>query len=100
VLLDEAVDLVEQTRYPLHFVDDHPLALIHRPQDPREELWLGQQSLVEGLIEKVDAMGPAILESGPGTLADPAGSEKEEALRRWLQDSGIHGLAHLAVIIP
>ena len=90
--LDQPVDLVEDQRRPLHFVDHDPSVMAARDQVP-QPLRPRQQLQVQGMVEQIEVEGirePLLQQRG---LAGPAGAEEEEALASGggdLQRSGIH----------
>ena len=90
--LDQAMDLVEDQRRSLHFVDHDPPVVPRRDQIA-QPLRSGEQLQIQGMVEQVevDRVREPLLE--PGRLAGPAGAEQEEALAAGggdLQGSGIH----------
>ena len=98
--LDGPVDLIQQRRQPLHFVDDDPVAATLAPQFSTEQARIPQVGLEEALIEKIEAPGAGKVGSGPGALAHAAEPEQEEALGGRRQQARVDDRAHHVVIIP
>ena len=90
--LDQAVDLVEDQRNPLHLVQHDPVVVPRRNQlskavGPR------QQVEVERMVEQIEVQRVRKPLPEPGRLAGAAGTEEEKALAgfdRSFQHSGIH----------
>ena len=92
VSLDQAMDLVEDQRRSLHFVDHDPPVVSGRDQVP-QPLWSGEQLQIQGMVKQIEVerVREPLLE--PRRLAGPAGTEQEEALAavgRDRQGSGVH----------
>ena len=95
---DEPVNLVQQPRQPLHFVDDDPGLGREMPDGLREERRVDQQVLIQALVEEVEVHGAGKRGARPGAFSDAAHPEQEEALSRRLGQVPVDG--HDAVINP
>jgi len=73
------VNLVQQAGQALYLVDHDPALRVETTQGAGERLGVGEQFLVEALVEQVESVGVGELRSDPGALADTTQAEEEEA---------------------
>ncbi len=98
-LLDEAVDLVQQAGQALDLVDHDPASRVEAAELAGERAGIGQQALVEPLVEQVEPVCVRKPRPDPGALADPAQPEQEEAAGGQAVDARQSTQRHVAVIL-
>jgi hypothetical protein len=80
------VDLVEQPGQALRLIEDYPASRCQRAQLGGERRGIGEQPLIQRLVEQIETPRVGQLRADPRALANATQAEQEEArLRQAVQ---------------